>query len=805
MTKKPIGLLSSWMLFLLLWLSFFLLTTYCNINNINNDNNNDYITFNFYLNSAVEKSQLKNCNTTENPCNSFSEILYYLDSLNDIRKKDDFIINIYFLSDFVQRKAIYFLFLKNKLKINYFGENNLKNNLINLDIDHNPFESVKEKIIEINFNNLNIVSISDNNYSELISYNFTDCNIHKLQIAGFQNILFQNIKFILTGPNLKRGNNIDFVNCEISGGNELTFIKYVTFLDSNFTTAVNNEILDLKFRTTFNSINEILINNCNFNISFIIFNSISVLKILRSFSSGSIKITNTNTYFITFTRFKNINKNFAIKSLESNGFISECEFINNLNPIIIENLELLNYYIYLYNNIFKQNKSDFNGGAISIVTKSFGRIEISYCQFIDNYAKNSGGAFYLSCLQRYTELKIVNCNFIENSVFVTSETNNLNNNFLNNVGKERYGNGGAICIENNDDMSQQFNSDNSNSIFIDNNCQFIRNKALRGGALYIENNGFTKSSSVATKNMIENFVKFQNNFALLAGGILFTNNLQLLNQPLNFKNSYNNIAKIYGNLMASYVTTVLVDYFIDDVKVDYNENYKNNLIIYPGQSFGIKLKQFDVLNQNILQQSEPIEYLYKENDKFKLILIVSKVNGYYGFYFLQYNRSNYNSEHQQQEIIFIFQQIKFTVNITITTNCPSGMEAIPVENNSIACQLKQLPISTIITISIIIALLFFLIGIAVGLLLIYGIWKILLKLKKLEKKENAEMEIERKIIDKRTVFGIVDVPLLSKDNLKKESSSFLIPIEELKIDKKIGEGGCGTVFCGKVSFVKTIL
>ncbi|KAG2392038.1 hypothetical protein C9374_013523 [Naegleria lovaniensis] len=98
---------------------------------------------------------------------------------------------------------------------------------------------------------------------------------------------------------------------------------------------------------------------------------------------------------------------------------------------------------------------------------------------------------------------------------------------------------------------------------------------------------------------------------------------------------------------------------------------------------------------------------------------------------------------------------------------------------------------------------------------------IIKKFKLLQEKERAEKNIEKKIIDKRIIFGMdeemhdhtenssLHKPLLgttSSDHhhhspsrhQQKQKPSFIIPIEHIEIEKKVAAGGFGVVYKGKL-------
>lgn len=70
---------------------------------------------------------------------------------------------------------------------------------------------------------------------------------------------------------------------------------------------------------------------------------------------------------------------------------------------------------YYYNNEFRSNVADFNGGAIQIRGETSGNIEVAQCKFFNNTAKNDGGAIYITGgLTNYNFPQIIGCEINNN-------------------------------------------------------------------------------------------------------------------------------------------------------------------------------------------------------------------------------------------------------------------------------------------------------------------------------------------------------------------------------------------------------
>ncbi|KAL9653174.1 hypothetical protein ABK040_006390 [Willaertia magna] len=720
------------------------------------------IPYEFYIDTSlnkdinqllVVKQEYRYCSSINNPCTSMCEVINYMNH-QLLPQNITIDINIYILN-YLDFNGCYFNF-SNVFNINFYGINNS-------------------------------ATVNLNNFSEI--------NLTNTQFISFDNL---NIKHVI----LRHLNKLSFFNCNIPNNIYLTEIKEINFLNSNFTAStfvvvdiINFENCIISFLDTFgfylfNTLNfknvEIKQLNPNYqhtalHISFgkkinfiqctstvqIIINSISQgvdINYLNSFNS--IVIISSTLTLQNSVMTKDCLKLIGITADIFNNLFINCDdtavVIDNVNPIIGKMVDLKD-------NEFRDNFG-LNGGAILIKSFSFPNflylnsyLNIKNCKFINNYALKNGGAIYSD--DSYFKIKIDNCEFIDNSAFIMQEEND----------NSETGNGGALYVSTKNKLIDNwFHLSGSN---------FIGNKALRGGALFIDT-FFTD---------IDNFNLIENNTAICAGGGVFVastfTNLNFTN--INFINIKNNKAKYYGNDIASFASQFFVEFDVNHKKLSNSEE----MIVYSGLEFGVNLKLFDLFGQKITKIIEPVELLNWSNEMFHLVQMYSTPFGYYRFYTLQNSNFSFNGTIYFQTLAFKFRYLLAGTAVTIVTTCPEEMDRI-VNDNFVMCEKKTFGISTIILITTICAISFFIIGIGLGILIIYSCWKIVKKLKKLEKKERAEREIVKKIVDKQFLFGNVTTPLLRNDKMY---NSFLIPIEELTIERKVGEGSCGSVFCGKVS------
>ncbi len=159
------------------------------------------------------------------------------------------------------------------------------------------------------------------------------------------------------------------------------------------------------------------------------------------------------------------------------------------------------------NNIKFCNGNYDNGGAISCYGNSI--IKVSDCVFVNNSAKNHGGAIfnydgnalYSGCIfvknsgGAIYNGNAVNCSFVKNSGGAIYNGNAVNCSFVNNSGRAIYEGSAVNCSFVNNSGRAINSGDAVNCIFINNhggaiyngnakNCNFTDNSAEYGGAIY---------------------------------------------------------------------------------------------------------------------------------------------------------------------------------------------------------------------------------------------------------------------------------------------------------------------------------
>ncbi|KAL9649231.1 hypothetical protein ABK040_004252 [Willaertia magna] len=769
------------------------------LTNSSNENLKESNNFEFYINPLSNNTKNNNkaypCLSKDNPCNNFCQAINYLNNFKGFQK--GYVLVVFYLQNNFTGKVCQLKELDFIFKITIQGPLVSELNSIKTTIDFK--ESLVffgDNVNVVTFKFLNIVDLklfnkyniefytsivdsfvckdnSDIDFSILAYF----CSFLETQIIGFSNINifestlqsteifnFHKLKIISTTSNSNEL-YVDY-NLAIFKGEQLIISKCTFDVDSFVISAVKTLTVE---ETNFNNLQEKTSGAYRLdiryidNLKFINCNSMSEGEWLMIRGTKQIEFDNVNTrgsIEIVFTEGVVI-KNSLFHDTSTNGLklldvsyvlVAKTNFTNCVNPLIIENSHDFYPSFTVDSCHFIRNSATQNGGAITGFSKT-GTFTIKNSVFSNNFARDNGGALFLITLDN--DINISDCIFHHNRVSPDIPFSNI-----------KEGNGGAAYLI-------------GNSIF--SGVEFYDNVAIRGGALYTD---FIAKSVSDTL--------FINNYASLSGSGVFSNNLQTLNV---FEN------KLFANGTDSYKSS-----FTSKVETTFyvgNEE-KEELIVFPGQVFYVILKPFDLLGNQINNFYEPMTIINPLNGNFILKRDFTQPNGITKFSVLQSPHFNFTSELYLESIELTLPMLKINIHLTIT-QCPDNyIIERDISTNYLFCKPTEFPISVIIILTIIGTIVFLLFISIVGLIIIYTCFRVVLKLKKLELKEKAELEIEQKIIDKKVIFGdsSMNSSLLQSDGLSKisrmeEIPSFLIPVEEIKIQKKIGEGGCGTVYSAK--------
>ncbi|EFC47641.1 predicted protein [Naegleria gruberi] len=340
------------------------------------------------------------------------------------------------------------------------------------------------------------------------------------------------------------------------------------------------------------------------------------------------------------------------------------------------------------------------------------------------------------------------------------------------------------------------------------NSQFTKNTADLGGAIYVEttklfgsirftdstfNDNSAKNGGAMWINTVTPYIKniiCENNLAAYAGGCIYS---QL---TVNGEIIVGNNALCYGNNVATPLQTV-------EVQFERNTENGNELEIYPGESFKMNVLVKDLYNQTASSLMEPNMLIIRptniedgtvsQNNLFdNRTILVS----------LQIFPSQISKEFSLS--IIVTPDIEKIVKVKILP-CPNSYILNKLDNGYI-CEYS--PIAIILTSAI---LGFISLLIIFGAVLYAGIF-ITRKLLKLRKQERAEKEIERKFTDNEFIFESEFTPLISSNsinsgidssntkeilNSQKKRQQYIIPISEINILKRVGEGAMGMIYHAK--------
>ncbi|EFC50824.1 predicted protein [Naegleria gruberi] len=676
--------------------------------------------------------------------------------------------------------------------------------------------------------------------------------------------------------------NTQMANLEVHGS-KISFTKYRTIDTNSFT--LSNSIIN-KSEFMFRELDKVkFINNRFYNLenplqfsytSFVSFKSVNVYNSSRFIKANSVYNLelnglegindinlNTGTYISwdSVGTAKITDSNF--KSIHSSYFLVVENYVHQL---LISNSK---FYDVKSIDIHCSVATDFGSSNIQISKTTFdsleavrGSVSIRTCTNVlieNSIFKNSrsyaGGALYCSSIH---QLNMYNLQFSNNKAIFRPK-----NIF------QSFGSGGAAFI-------------NSINTLIGNNITFTNNSGLRGGALYLAH--FTINSYNLDIQCFGNNAEFTGGcYHLHLGRLVELEKTK--RSKITVTNSSDNKALIYGNQASSSINTADFSY-CTVTNIDRNSNdryihsgcintitFKNitrldtiRLALYPGQVINMTSIFYDIFGANIpfikttsvttndTDFNYPnIDFKNKGIDQFSH----SNVIPYFSVFIKTSSIMETNLLTNSTEYHYYLDADSVVFNVSITLlDCPSLMEMRYDGNGWYICK-DRVRYDIILPCSIIGGIFMLLTGFLLGFLFIYSIVlinnRVVKRLKKLQKIEQAENELERNIIEKTfdfsqkdysdyydTTFSINNIfssnkkavyksdsktiPLINEDEEQelssheskamyysttrdhngdylrlesptyKSKSSMFIPIENLSIISKIGQGASGVVY-----------
>ncbi|KAG2383064.1 hypothetical protein C9374_004401 [Naegleria lovaniensis] len=544
-------------------------------------------------------------------------------------------------------------------------------------------------------------------------------------------------------------------------------ITNTTIIHSNFTILYSQVTLNnSKFVSSFSKIassNVVEIHGCTFTEhSFLM-------------SGGVFSLIISSSKFENISKKENMVRVVGGQSLR----IEKCTFsrsearsvsVNSISAVIIEHSIFShtggifidfqdissNAKLLISDSTFTNNTSVNNGGALSVAFANL--VVFRRCQFTFNSATSNGGALFIQA---------------QHLMLYTSE-------FSNNTAT----NGGAIYL-----LKPE------NDLIVPNYSfgytSFQENTAhIHGGALYMG----TEHSHVDAHHF-----SCTSNIARYSGGCLYS--LKFLENWERDSSFLNNMALGYGNSYGyplynlSFSSTVE---FNDGKKVLSDGSTIPVMSVYPGErimSLSLSnIQNFDGTRVKFLRT--PLSIRYDES--------MTKI---------EYLTSSRNTSKIESISVKLPSDTLPSVTVLAHLQIDSRNE-IPFRIKILPCPpnfhlenrysidgyicVEDIPLHVIIPVVAVVTLIIFGLLLAGILTLAYTCHKVIQKLKTLERKQRAEKQLETNFIGMKTYFeASYSTSLLKNDFLERrsdEETKYLIPVEDLKIIKKIGEGANGSVF-----------
>ncbi|KAG2370690.1 hypothetical protein C9374_008961 [Naegleria lovaniensis] len=465
--------------------------------------------------------------------------------------------------------------------------------------------------------------------------------------------------------------------------------------------------------------------------------------------SGSLLFLSSKTFHVLNTKFIDNN------SVKSGGAVTVLECHNSAQLTFKRTLFIRNA------------ANNGNGGGIAIIdTKSF--VIISDVIMSQNRATLGGGAIYCN---NVTYLYISKSQFDYNVAHHhDNDEKCITTSFLSG------GSGGAMSL---------FQTPLEMT-----DVKLIANKATRGGALF------------ATSKALMYVTEFTNNVALVAGGACFfvKNSSQVYQWDVFMQN---NQATVYGQNTATPIST-----FSQEVLEPMANNGK--LVLYPGATLVLKFTDMYDRNNNFIpimyecpisSISDSRFYLVSNNSHFESNVI------YFTLRIASRVEINIDEHPVDTEILISFTESE-TTNISVTIG-PCPMDYII---NDGQCEMG-FPLSKVIPGIVVGSILLLLVGIILGSCMCsacaFSVWRIFKNARSLYVRQQSEREIEEKLLNYDVSFSHYGSLNSDTSSTIEKNTHYVIPVTELKIEKKIGEGASGSVYKAKYNMmdvaVKTII
>ena len=379
---------------------------------------------------------------------------------------------------------------------------------------------------------------------------------------------------------------------------------------------------------------------------------------------------------------------------------------------------------------------------------------ISGSTFKKNKAKNGGALYIHSEIGQSASGTMENVDFVENQVTDLDDVKVCGQNSCD-------GSGGAIYY-------------NQNYLFSIMSCNFVKNLAVRGGAIF---------ANFENDTIFITYSKFKENYASYGGGAIYSNSASYL--PLIYEElGSGNKAKVFGDYVASSIASVNWRVQVEDQK---DRLYEGNqtISVYPGQLFTIIPYFTDLYNNSFLMNKE-VSKIKVSGSNFTIGQSSEKE---FTNLFIASTGPLPNSELLHMTTLTIsFYKTETNLRIQLVP-CPKNFYLKDNQfSKNLVCvyeESREYLIAVAVSVTIVVITLL-LCSIGVISMLCY---KISHKVKYWMRRDKAEKEIEKRLLESDLC---PEEELHSVRNL-----NFVISIDQITLERKIGEGGSGIVYLGK--------
>ncbi|EFC41083.1 hypothetical protein NAEGRDRAFT_80827 [Naegleria gruberi] len=446
--------------------------------------------------------------------------------------------------------------------------------------------------------------------------------------------------------------------------------------------------------------------------------------------------------------------------------VTSSKFIRNRNGKTGGALSSYGSDIIVFLSEFIENYSSAGGGAISGIDSN---IAIGESVFRSNTAKNSGGA--ILCSGNFSSYETL---FVNNSVLTENITSSLMCSST-----KCLGNGGALS----------FTGTGFHTKFAIYSSKFHMNRALRGGAISFN----LKYDTLAC---LWEDVEISDNQADYSGGGIFFH--KIVKKEFLQSNFTGNSALNYGGNIGSSIRQITwqVSKEINGKLSGDFEPMNGVVTLFPGQRFTLKPTSKDTFGNSVEYMWEVYSNSVSTDSITATIPKQTRVSEVVEGIFITVSERQF-TQPIKASLTLSFFHANSDIPLEIIP-CPVDYESTPAtygSESSFICKVKP-NYESIIIVAVVASFFAF-----CSLLIIlsgvgYGVYKLAKIIRYWRGRERAEKDIEKRLLENDIVDAQEDLRN-SDDSSSKSGAVFIITLDKLFIEKKIGEGGSGVVFKGR--------